>query len=77
MTSTGRLTQRLYRLLALFRSFTGDAGQDLVEYTLLLAFIGLCAVAFFMQISNSVSAVWNTAQSHLDKGHHYAKGKDK
>ena len=51
--------------------------QDLVEYALLLAFVGVGIAAMFLAISAPVSAVWNNTDKHLKKGHAYAKGQDK
>jgi Flp pilus assembly pilin Flp len=35
-----------------------DAGQDLVEYTLLLAFVCLASAALFIGAGASMSSVW-------------------
>ncbi len=43
----------------------GEEGQDLVEYTLLLAFITLVAAGIFVQVGNSVSNIWIKANSHM------------
>ena len=51
--------------------------QALVEYALLLAFVGVGIAAMFLAISTPVSAIWNTTDKHLKKGHAYAKGHDK
>lgn len=51
--------------------------QDLVEYALLLAFVGLGVAAMFLAASAPLVGVWNNADKHLKKGHAYAKGQDK
>jgi len=51
--------------------------QDLVEYALLLAFVGVGIAAMIVGISEPLSGVWSTADKHLKKGHAYAKGQDK
>ena len=42
-----------------------EAGQDLVEYTLLLAFVALASAALFIGAGASVSGIWGTANSQL------------
>ncbi len=36
-----------------------DRGQDLIEYTLLLAFVCLAAAALFIPTGNSIAAIWS------------------
>ncbi len=45
-----------------------EQGQDIIEYTLLLAFISLAASALFLSMSTSLKAVWNNASSKLAAG---------
>ena len=42
-----------------------EQGQDLIEYTLLLAFVALASAAIFITAGKSVSGIWGTAQSQL------------
>lgn len=49
-------------LQALWRE---EAGQDLVEYSLLLAFIALAAVGVLTNVSKSVEGLWKTVNSSL------------
>jgi Flp pilus assembly pilin Flp len=42
-----------------------DQGQDLIEYTLLLAFVALAAAALFIKAGTSVSTIWTTANTTL------------
>ena len=42
-----------------------EEGQDLVEYSLLLAFVALASAALFVSVGNSVSGIWTTANSRL------------
>jgi Flp pilus assembly pilin Flp len=42
-----------------------EQGQDLVEYTLLLAFVALASAALFIGAGGSVSGIWSTANSRL------------
>lgn len=49
-------------LKALWRE---EDGQDLVEYSLLLAFIALAAVTVLSSTSGSLNKLWNTISSTL------------
>lgn len=42
-----------------------EQGQDLIEYTLLLAFVALTAAALLVTIQSSVSSIWTNASSRL------------
>jgi Flp pilus assembly pilin Flp len=42
-----------------------EQGQDLIEYTLLLAFVALASAALFIGAGNSVSGIWSAANSQL------------
>ncbi len=42
-----------------------EDGQDLIEYTLLLAFVCLVAAAIFIGAGQSTSGIWMIANSHL------------
>jgi Flp pilus assembly pilin Flp len=42
-----------------------DQGQDLIEYTLLLAFVCLVAAAIFIGAGKSTSGIWVIANGHL------------
>jgi Flp pilus assembly pilin Flp len=42
-----------------------DQGQDLIEYTLLLAFICIATAAFFVSSGGSLSGIWSSANSDL------------
>jgi Flp pilus assembly pilin Flp len=48
------------------RSFwKNEEGQDLIEYTLLLAFVALVAAGLFIQAGQSTSGIWSIANSKL------------
>jgi Flp pilus assembly pilin Flp len=52
----------------MLRSFIRDEqGQDLIEYTLLLAFVALAAAALFISASSSISTIWSNASSKLSR----------
>jgi Flp pilus assembly pilin Flp len=40
-----------------------EEGQDMVEYTLLLAFVALAAGAAYVTIGNNVSSIWGKAKA--------------
>ena len=42
-----------------------EEGQDLIEYTLLMAFIALASAAIFVKAGQSVSAIWIQASNQL------------
>ena len=49
------------------RSFWNDeSGQDLIEYTLLLAFVAMASAALFMGAGGSIKGIWVTTNSQLD-----------
>ena len=48
------------------RSFCLDeSGQDLIEYTLLMAFVALASAALFLGAGGSISGIWSTTSSQL------------
>ena len=50
----------------LFMNFVKDEqGQDLIEYTLLLAFVALASAALFTSAGNSVKSIWQNASTNL------------
>ena len=42
-----------------------ESGQDLIEYTLLMAFIALASAAIFIGAGTNISKIWNTANNQL------------
>jgi Flp pilus assembly pilin Flp len=47
--------------------WTDDQGQDLIEYTLLMAFVALASAALFISSGTSVSKIWSTSNTQLSK----------
>jgi Flp pilus assembly pilin Flp len=47
------------------RFITDERGQDLIEYTLLLAFVALASAALFISAGGTVNTIWSTANSRL------------
>ena len=51
----------------MMRNFLRDEqGQDLIEYTLLLAFVALASAALFIGAGGSVKGIWVAANTSLD-----------
>ena len=42
-----------------------EAGQDLIEYTLLLAFVALASAGLFANAGKSVKGIWSITNSQL------------
>jgi Flp pilus assembly pilin Flp len=49
----------------MWRLWTEDAGQDLIEYTLLMAFVALASAALFINAGSNVSKIWSISNSTL------------
>ena len=50
----------------MFLRFVKDEqGQDLIEYTLLMAFIALASAAIFISAGKSISSIWGAASTQL------------
>jgi len=49
----------------MMRFVKDEQGQDLIEYTLLMAFIALASAAIFIGAGTSVKTIWSTANSQL------------
>jgi Flp pilus assembly pilin Flp len=45
--------------------FSDDQGQDLIEYTLLMAFVALASAALFIGAGGSIKGIWTTSNSQL------------
>jgi Flp pilus assembly pilin Flp len=42
-----------------------ESGQDLIEYTLLMAFVALASASLFISTGSSVSGIWGSASNQL------------
>jgi Flp pilus assembly pilin Flp len=51
-----------------------EEGQDLIEYTLLMAFIALASAAIFVNAGGSVAKIWNAASNQLASAANTASG---
>lgn len=44
-----------------------EEGQDLIEYTLLMAFVALASAALFIGAGGSVKTIWTNTKDQLDE----------
>jgi Flp pilus assembly pilin Flp len=58
-------------LLSLWRE---EAGQDLIEYTLLLSFLLFCTIAIVGFGGDSIKGIVSTSNSQIAYGNKYATG---
>jgi Flp pilus assembly pilin Flp len=50
----------------MIKNFCNDeSGQDLIEYTLLMAFVALASAALFIGAGKSVQGIWSATNSEL------------
>jgi Flp pilus assembly pilin Flp len=49
----------------LFKLWHDEEGQDLIEYTLLIAFVALASAALFIGAGGSIKGIWSTTNSQL------------
>jgi len=42
-----------------------ESGQDLIEYTLLMAFVALASAALFLGAGGSIQGIWTVSNSQL------------
>jgi Flp pilus assembly pilin Flp len=49
----------------IFNFLRDDQGQDLIEYTLLMAFVALASAALFIGAGGSIKGIWTTTNSQL------------
>jgi Flp pilus assembly pilin Flp len=58
--------ERENNTMTLLKNFINDdQGQDLIEYTLLLAFVALASAAVFIGAGSSISGIWTAANTRL------------
>jgi Flp pilus assembly pilin Flp len=44
-----------------------EQGQDLIEYTLLMAFVALASAALFLASGGSISGIWTVSNNQLSQ----------
>ncbi|HLH19474.1 MAG TPA: hypothetical protein VKX45_19785 [Bryobacteraceae bacterium] len=60
------MTNFLHKVATPVLAFWNDEqGQDLIEYTLLMAFVALASAALFIGAGGSISGIWTTANTQL------------
>ena len=53
-------------MMQMIQNFVRDEqGQDLIEYTLLLAFVALASAALFIGAGGSVQGIWTQTNNQL------------
>lgn len=53
-------------MLTFCKKFWNDEqGQDLIEYTLLMAFVALASAALFLGAGGSINSIWTSSNKHL------------
>ena len=51
--------------MSLHSFWNDEQGQDLIEYTLLMAFVALAAATFFVGAGHGISGIWAASNSQL------------
>jgi Flp pilus assembly pilin Flp len=52
--------------MTLLQNFWNDEqGQDLIEYTLLMAFVALASAALFIGAGKSIQSIWTSTNTQL------------
>jgi len=60
------IASMMYTLRNYLSQFLKDEqGQDLIEYTLLMAFIALASASIFISTGGSIANIWGTANTSL------------
>lgn len=47
------------------RFWREESGQDLIEYTLLIAFIALASASLFLSTGTSINSIWQAGSTQL------------
>ena len=49
----------------IYKFWMDEKGQDLIEYTLLLAFVALASGALFLGAGGSINGIWTSSNNQL------------
>ena len=49
--------------------YRDESGQDLVEYSLLMAFVCLASAALFISVGRNVASIWGFANTSLSQAY--------
>jgi Flp pilus assembly pilin Flp len=52
-------------MITLRNFYEDDQGQDLIEYTLLMAFVALASAALFIGAGGSIKGIWGKTNTQL------------
>jgi len=52
-----------------WKLYRDESGQDMVEYSLLMAFMCLASAALFLSVGGSVASLWGTANTSLSQAY--------
>jgi Flp pilus assembly pilin Flp len=52
-------------MIALKNLWNDESGQDLIEYTLLMAFVALASAALFIGAGSSIKGIWTVSSTQL------------
>ena len=52
-----------------------ESGQDLIEYTLLMAFVALASAALFIGAGGSIQGIWSATNNQLSAANASASGR--
>jgi Flp pilus assembly pilin Flp len=66
MAVEGEMVPRLRNL------WREEQGQDLIEYSLLIAFLAMACISFFSMGNSSIAGIVNKSTSQLVAGNQYA-----
>ena len=55
-------------MTAILQLLKSEEGQDLIEYTLLLAFVLIASAALYINAGGSITGIWTTANTQLNSG---------
>jgi Flp pilus assembly pilin Flp len=59
-------TRRKKGMTTILTGFSSDErGQDIAEYTLLLAFVAMASAVIFISFGNSISVIWGAGATQL------------
>src|SRR5215469_14420090 len=61
----GRLKRGKMTMTFLRNFWNDEQGQDLIEYTLLMAFVALASAALFLGAGGSIKGIWSASNSQL------------
>jgi Flp pilus assembly pilin Flp len=62
----GRSSNQGEHIMTFLRNLWNDEqGQDLIEYTLLMAFVALASAALFLGAGGSIKGIWSVTNSQL------------